>query len=650
MFIALPKCGIFKSVVLTLLCLLAVYNFAFAQQSDSNKEKKQFQTAYNTMLTSIQNGSGDSLLGKLYDQILRFQNNAIDKEIMLRQKLRHADAETLQLFKTKDSLLTCIGREYERPMAVRKDVSELEKRALEMENTIQNRVNSGFNYFLALSVPFARQVYENDPSLRCLTCYLKIRLQKGNSKLAGQLYRYSKKKEQSPLQWQQVRAGLSDKEVAIEFVSFLDQTTNTKRYGALVLKKEYKTPRYVALCTQSDLSELLQKNGLDEEFYQQNLYYSTADSDTPTLFDLVWKPLQPLLNNTKKIYYAPSGDLHRLNIAAISKQEQATPLHQQYEFIRINSTRSLINTYSLEGKSALPEIKLPCLFNKAPVSKDLTARFFGNIEVDYYDPSNIKQGKRAVLFGNIDYDADTVAIHNPIKMKENVSTTPPVTPKKAKQRQIGKISNWEVLYGTKTEIDVIQDKLIKSEYKVNVYEGHAASEQAFKLLGQQQESPRIIHIATHGFFLADTTLQDADNQMNRSGLILAGANYAWKNGMPRKGKEDGILSAFEISIMNLQNTELVVLSACETGLGYIENNEGVFGLQRAFKRAGVKNLLVSLWSIPDNATQELMTRFYQNCLEKDMSMRDALKAAQQWMCTQENYNNPYYWAGFVLLE
>lgn len=646
MFIALPKCGMFKSVVLTFLCLLAVHNFAFAQQSDPKKEKQQFQTAYNPMLTSIQNGSGDSLLGKLYDQILRFQNNAIDKEIMLRQKLRHADAETLQLFKTKDSLLTCIGREYERPMALRKDVSELEKRAVEMENTIQNRVNSGFNYFLALSVPFARQVYENDPSLRCLTCYLKIRLQKGNSKLAGQLYRYARKKEQSPLQWQQVRAGLSDNEVAIEFVSFLDQATNTKRYGALVLKKDYKIPRYVALCTQNDLSELLQKNGLDEEFYQQNLYYPTADNDTPTLFDLVWKPLEPLLKNTKKIYYAPSGDLHRLNIAAISKSAQTTPLHNQYEFIRINSTRSLINTYSLEGKAALPEIKLPCFFNKAPVSKDLTARFFGNIEVDYYDPSNVTQGKRAVLFGNIDYDMDSVDIRNSNTKKP----LPIISTKQPKQRQIGKTSNWDVLYGTKTEIDVIHDKLTKSSYKVNMYEGVAASEKAFKLLGQQEESPRIIHIATHGFFLADTTLQDADNQMNRSGLILAGANYAWKNGMPRKGKEDGILSAFEISIMNLQNTELVVLSACETGLGYIENNEGVFGLQRAFKRAGVKNLLVSLWSIPDNATQELMTRFYQNCLEKDMSMRDALKAAQQWMSTQENYNNPYYWAGFVLLE
>jgi CHAT domain-containing protein len=604
------------------------------------------------MLTSIQNGTGDSLLGKLYDQILRFQNNAIDREIMLRQKLRHADTQTLQLFKTKDSLLTCIGREYERPMALRKDVSELEKRAVEMENTIQNRVNSGFNYFLALSVPFARQVYENDPSLRCLTCYLKIRLQKGNSKLAGQLYRYAKKKEQSPLQWQQVRAGLSDNEVAIEFVSFLDEATNTRRYGALVLKKEYKTPRYVALCSQSELGEVLEKSGgMDEEFYLQNLYYPIAGNDTPTLFDLVWKPLQPVLNTTKKIYYAPSGDLHRLNIAAISKQAQAIPLHNQYEFIRINSTRSLISTYSLEGKAALPDIKLPCLFNKAPVNKDLTARFFGNIEVDYYDPSNIKEGKKAVLFGNIDYDYDSLALQDPNKRTANMpTTTPPSMQKKAKQRQIGKTANWEVLYGTKTEIDVIREKLTKSEYKVNVYEGTAASEQAFKLLGQQQESPRIIHIATHGFFLADTTLQDADNQMNRSGLILAGANYAWKNGMPRKGKEDGILSAFEISIMNLQNTELVVLSACETGLGYIENNEGVFGLQRAFKRAGVKNLLVSLWSIPDNATQELMTRFYQNCLEKDMSMRAALKAAQQWMSTQENYNNPYYWAGFVLLE
>lgn len=170
------------------------------------------------------------------------------------------------------------------------------------------------------------------------------------------------------------------------------------------------------------------------------------------------------------------------------------------------------------------------------------------------------------------------------------------------------------------------------------------------MLGKGKPSPRILHIATHGFFLPDTLQGQEEHPMNRTGLILAGANHAWARGKPVSDMEDGILTAFEITTMDLKNTELVVLSACETGLGYIVNNEGVFGLQRAFKQAGAKNLMVSLWSVPDKATQLLMTQFYQNCLDKNMSLRDALKAAQQWMRGQNAYKNPYYWAGFVLLE
>ncbi|MCK6695632.1 MAG: CHAT domain-containing protein [Thermoanaerobaculia bacterium] len=137
--------------------------------------------------------------------------------------------------------------------------------------------------------------------------------------------------------------------------------------------------------------------------------------------------------------------------------------------------------------------------------------------------------------------------------------------------------------------------------------------------------------------------------MIRSGLLLAGANHAWKTGRPlRPGMEDGILTAYEISQMNLRNTELVVLSACETGLGQIEGNEGVYGLQRAFKIAGAKYLLMSLWKVPDGPTQELMQAFYEQWLDQGKSIPDAFRAAQAQL--RAKYPNPLFWAGFVLVE
>ncbi|MBP6185625.1 MAG: CHAT domain-containing protein, partial [Saprospiraceae bacterium] len=174
-------------------------------------------------------------------------------------------------------------------------------------------------------------------------------------------------------------------------------------------------------------------------------------------------------------------------------------------------------------------------------------------------------------------------------------------------------------------------------------------------------SPRVLHIATHGFFFPDPVdkiltsregepvFKWSDNPMIRSGLILAGGNYAWQNGKAvSPDKEDGILTAYEISQMNLSNTELVVLSACETGLGDIQGNEGVYGLQRAFKIAGAKYLIMSLWQVPDRETMEFMTTFYKNWLEQKLSIPDAFRKTQREM--RDRFFNPYSWGAFVLVE
>jgi CHAT domain-containing protein len=220
------------------------------------------------------------------------------------------------------------------------------------------------------------------------------------------------------------------------------------------------------------------------------------------------------------------------------------------------------------------------------------------------------------------------------------------------QRNDSPNAAWKYLVGTQLELERIS-KIFKSK-KIPIQErtGLAASEADFKKQQVETLSPSVIHFATHGFYYQNATqsatksFQSASNPLIRSGLVMAGANRVWLGNKPYLNSEDGILTAYEISLMNLSNTKLVVLSACETGLGAIEGSEGVYGLQRAFKMAGVERILVSLWQVPDKQTAELMEKFYTYLLD-NQSIQTAFAHAQQDM--KEKYA-PYYWAGFVLIK
>ena len=163
--------------------------------------------------------------------------------------------------------------------------------------------------------------------------------------------------------------------------------------------------------------------------------------------------------------------------------------------------------------------------------------------------------------------------------------------------------------------------------------GAQATETALK----QTNAPQILHLATHGFFLEDKKI---GNPLLRSGLAFAGANS-------RKGeKDDGILTALEASGLNLWGTKLVVLSACDTGLGEVKNGEGVYGLRRAFVLAGTESLVMSLWSISDYATRELMTNYYKN-LKNGLGRGASLRQVQLEMLKKPNRQHPFYWASFI---
>jgi CHAT domain-containing protein len=210
------------------------------------------------------------------------------------------------------------------------------------------------------------------------------------------------------------------------------------------------------------------------------------------------------------------------------------------------------------------------------------------------------------------------------------------------------------LPGTEKEIKSIEKFLKSKKWDVKSYLGDLAIKGAV----QSVRSPRILHIATHGLFLEDVERggqeifgfeekKMVENPLLRSGLFFTGAdNYIKKGEGYISDDENGILTAYEAMNLDLDKTELVVLSACETGLGDIQNGEGVFGLRRAFQQAGAKTIIMSLWAVSDEATQELMSNFYSNWVS-GMTKGDAFNKAQQEV--RKKYPAPYYWGAFVMV-
>ena len=215
--------------------------------------------------------------------------------------------------------------------------------------------------------------------------------------------------------------------------------------------------------------------------------------------------------------------------------------------------------------------------------------------------------------------------------------------------------NLSPLPGTKVEVDGIGKILKTSGYQTNQLMDKLATEKSVKAI----KGSNIIHIATHGYFLADAELNEAnsigvsfenakDNPLLRSGLILSGGaiTMAGNTTPDLQSNDNGILTAYEAMNLNLEGTDLMILSACETGLGDVKAGEGVYGLQRAFIVAGAKTLVMSLWKVDDAATQKLMTSFYGN-LVKGIEKHQAFKQAQQQLMV--TYKDPYFWGAFVML-
>lgn len=325
-----------------------------------------------------------------------------------------------------------------------------------------------------------------------------------------------------------------------------------------------------------------------------------ARTNTPGLcvdnkaYHYLFEKLASKIDSKGNVVYSPAGIVHRIPLIALYIDDNTT-IGDKYNL------RALANPIDLYKKGTKKEFEI----------EQMKVALWGGID-----------------YGNVDLESDN----------------------EIKTRAILRGDNLTYLPGSLNEVDNISRMLKGKVGLVTPHTGNSATESSFK---REASNADIIHVSTHGFFNEDKE-HEHSSAMHNSGLFFANANAAWKDDYKpqsfQTGYEDGILRADEIETQNLASCELVVLSACETGLGEIKGDEGVYGLQRAFKLAGANNILMSLWSVPDAATEELMKRFYEFLLsEKDIDR--AFYSAQKSM---KDSKNPIYgvrdWGGFVLLH
>lgn len=379
-----------------------------------------------------------------------------------------------------------------------------------------------------------------------------------------------------------------------------DFFTNSISYGAIIIKKN-KIPKFIIIDDSNKLESQFVLN------FKTSIINKHEDKES---YQLLFEKIDNELNNIKKVYLVTDGVYNSINIESIYN-----PIRKQYliDYLKIQPIQNVKTI--IDGKKEL----------------------------------KVGSTTKSVLFGNPDFDLlMSDAKSNDFALERGEDNT--IIDEIKSSIKIGRLN------GTQKEIETLNAILKNSKSNVELFSKSTATEDNLK----KTQSPDILHIATHGYFLSNNdtskikkSIADMFNENYKndsylkSGLLFASAQNSLNTKQPLS-KNNGVLTAEEVKSLNLKNTELVVLSACETGLGDNLVGQGVIGLQRAFMIAGAKSVIMSLWSVSDDKTQELMTLFYTNWINNNMNKEEALHKAKLEM--KKLYPQPYYWAGFVLLE
>jgi CHAT domain-containing protein/Flp pilus assembly protein TadD len=395
--------------------------------------------------------------------------------------------------------------------------------------------------------------------------------------------------------------------------------TDTIYYAALIINnRKSENPELVLIENGNELENKwirLYSNLIDKQ-RKGLMDLQSVNNDLKELHRQFWKPIQEKLKGINKVYISLDGVYNKINLMTLLNPETNKSILEEIELLILTSTRDLIEWHG---------------------------------EAMY----NGSENKNVSLFGNPKYNIDS---------SEYVRLTSTFADDRTRDHyllgsEFDSLTGIGIseLPGTKKEVEFIKEEFQDYGWDVDTYLGKDAIEEAVKVL----INPRVLHIATHGKFLKDVELQSEyltigiekvryiQNPLLRSYLLFAGAEQTLKEPNKYKGNiDDGLLTAYEAMNLNLDNTELVVLSACETGLGEIKNGEGVYGLQRAFQVAGAKSIIMSLWTVNDETTQEMMSIFYKNWLS-GKNKREAFKEAQLEL--KKKYPEFCYWGAFVMV-
>ncbi|MDX2194796.1 MAG: CHAT domain-containing tetratricopeptide repeat protein [Cytophagales bacterium] len=398
--------------------------------------------------------------------------------------------------------------------------------------------------------------------------------------------------------WQDVKKKLKPGEVAMEIIRFqkfrFDSAgiyTDTVMYAALIVKHN----------TEKNPEMILNPEGYVMETkllkYYRNAIKSQSEDDY--CYKYFWKDISTALKGSKKIFISPDGAYNQLNINTLRNVQTKQYVLDEIDIQVVSNTKDLV-THAYKQS---PEKSIVLCGNPNFLYKEKKRRAEGG----YNEP------------------------------EPKYEVTLPQLP------------------GTEIEVKGISEIATQNGWQSKVYTGSQVTEEKVKNIN----NVTVLHIATHGFFENDVQLGKnksksaaKENPLMRSGLMLAGSDITLqnkKNGYitHKEGKtEDGILTAYEAMNLNLDKTDLVILSACETGLGEVKNGEGVYGLQRSFLVAGSKSIVISLWTVNDETTQKLMTLFYSNWL-KTGERRKSFHDAQSQL--RKSFPNPYYWGAFVMI-